>query len=143
MPLAPGSCAPADTVRTLPGYRHRTATTMRHCAGRRLTGKDQPRARAASPSLSLEDTPPKGARPSGGQRFGKWWRSGSDPFGVAQRVTAAPYGLDVILAVCGLDELLAQLADEHVDDLQLGLVHPTVEMIEHHFLGQRCPLAEA
>src|SRR3546814_8350124 len=42
--------------------------------------------------------------------------------------------------VCSSDlhaELLAQLADENVDDLELGLVHAAVEMIEEHLLGQR------
>ena len=44
MPLAPGSCAPADTIRTLPSYRR---GTQRRGAivGCRLTGKDHPSAR--------------------------------------------------------------------------------------------------
>src|SRR5713226_5132362 len=45
MPLAPGSCAQADTIRTLPSYRRGTATTRSHCVGRRLMGKDHPSAR--------------------------------------------------------------------------------------------------
>ena len=42
----------------------------------------------------------------------------------------------------GHRELLAQLADEHVDDLQFRLVHAAIEMVEEHFLGQRRALAQ-
>src|SRR5262245_27090267 len=61
---------------------------------------------------------------------------------LAQHVAAAPHRLDVVLAVAGIRELLAQLADEDVYDLELGLVHAAVEMIEEHLLGQRGALAE-
>src|SRR4051812_24768722 len=61
---------------------------------------------------------------------------------LAQHVAAAPDGLDVVLPLAGVRELLAQLADEHVDDFQFGLVHAAVEMIEEHLLGQRRALAE-
>ncbi len=37
--------------------------------------------------------------------------------GIAQRVAAAPDGLDVVLPPGGRVELLAQLANEDVDDL--------------------------
>src|SRR3569623_96116 len=68
---------------------------------------------------------------------------GFDHFvGLAQYVAAAPHGLDVILAVGREAELLAQLADEHVDDLELGLVHAALKVVEEHFLGQRGALAE-
>src|SRR3989344_2044756 len=60
----------------------------------------------------------------------------------AQHVAAAPHRLDVVLAA-GVVELLAQLADEHVNDLELGLIHAAVEMIEEHLLGQRSALAQA
>jgi hypothetical protein len=43
----------------------------------------------------------------------------------------------------GIGELLAQFADEDVDDLQLRLVHAAIEVIEEHFLGQRRALAQA
>ncbi len=43
----------------------------------------------------------------------------------------------------GVGELLAQLADEHVDDLELRLVHAAIEMVEEHLLGQRRALAKA
>src|SRR5215831_10093883 len=46
---------------------------------------------------------------------------------LAQHVTAAPHRLDVVLAVRRIGQLLAQLADEHVDDLELGLVHAAVD----------------
>src|SRR5437868_5575600 len=39
---------------------------------------------------------------------------------VAQHIAAAPHGFDVIVAVGGGRQLLAQLADEDVDDLELG-----------------------
>ncbi len=39
-------------------------------------------------------------------------------------------------------QFLAQLADEHVDDLEFGLVHAAVEMVEEHLLGERGALAE-
>src|SRR5580704_14662787 len=62
---------------------------------------------------------------------------------LAQHVAAAPNRLNVVLAARSVGELLAQLADEDVDDLQLGLVHAAVEMIEEHLLGQRRALAQA
>src|SRR5438132_12638225 len=62
---------------------------------------------------------------------------------LAQHVAAAPHGLDVVLAARGVGELLAQLADEHVDDLELGLVHAAVEVVEEHLLGQGRALAQA
>src|ERR1700730_6738665 len=71
-------------------------------------------------------------------------RSGGDPRLILARLTqhiaAAPHGLDVVLAVRSAGELLAQLADEDVDDLDLGLVHPAVEIVEKHLLGVVVPL---
>src|SRR5215469_7326776 len=49
---------------------------------------------------------------------------------VAQHVAAAPDRLDIVFAAGCLGELLAQLADEDVDDLQLRLVHPAVKMVQ-------------
>jgi hypothetical protein len=40
-----------------------------------------------------------------------------------------------VLAGGGL-QLLAQFADEDVDDLEFRLVHPAVEVVQEHFLGQ-------
>src|SRR6266851_1659825 len=51
--------------------------------------------------------PSKANRPSGSPRLGERWRCGGGPYGVTQLVTAAPDGLDVILAAGRLDELLA------------------------------------
>lgn len=62
---------------------------------------------------------------------------------LAQYIAASPHRLDVVLAGGGIGELLAQLADEHVDDLEFRLVHAAIEMIEEHFLGQRGALAQA
>jgi hypothetical protein len=56
----------------------------------------------------------------------------STTLGLAQHVAAAPHGLDVILAVRSVGELLAQFADENVDNLQLRLVHAAVEVVEEH-----------
>src|SRR3569623_1555308 len=61
---------------------------------------------------------------------------------VAQHVAAAPDRLDIIVAAAGEGELLAELADEDVDDLQLRLVHAAVEVVEELFLGERRALAE-
>src|SRR5688572_13308441 len=61
---------------------------------------------------------------------------------VPQHIAAAPNGLDVVLAAGRGCQLLAELADEDVDDLQLRLVHPAIEMIEEHLLGERRALAE-
>src|SRR6185437_1541332 len=62
--------------------------------------------------------------------------------GLAQHVAAPPDGLDVILAAGRDRKLLAQLADENVDDLEFGLVHAAIEMVEEHLLGERRPLAQ-
>jgi hypothetical protein len=48
---------------------------------------------------------------------------------LAQHVAAAPYGFDEVAAFGGVGELLAQLADEDVDDLQRRLVHAAIEMV--------------
>src|SRR5262249_44843409 len=62
---------------------------------------------------------------------------------LAQHVAAAPHRLDVVLAARGVGELLAQLADEDVDDLELRLVHAAIEVVEEHFLGQGRAFAQA
>src|SRR3546814_12964026 len=49
---------------------------------------------------------------------------------VPQDIPTAPYGFDVVLAAGRQRELLAQLADEDVDDLEFRLIHSAVEMIE-------------
>src|SRR6266566_1698196 len=61
--------------------------------------------------------------------------------GLAQDIAAAPYGFDEVLAVRCVGEFLAQLADEHIDDLELRLVHAAVEVVEKHLLCQRCAFA--
>src|SRR5205823_14996899 len=45
---------------------------------------------------------------------------------LAQHVAAAPHGLDEVAAFGSVRQLLAQLADEDVDDLELGLVHAAI-----------------
>src|SRR6202035_5565046 len=49
---------------------------------------------------------------------------------LTQHIAAAPHGLDEVTAFGSVGELLAQLADEDVDDLQLGFVHAAIEMVE-------------
>src|SRR6056297_3128540 len=79
-------------------------------------------------------------------------RSGPDskPFttefrwiGIPQDITPAPDRLDMVHTARRLAEFLAQLADEHVDDLELGLIHAAIEMVEKHLLGQGRALAQA
>src|ERR1700722_644045 len=118
-----------------------------------------------SSSAGLHD-PSVGARPArvqspnknpaiyGGVQSGGESRSGSsvnlrsggnalfDLVRLAQHIAAAPHGLDEVAAFGGVGELLAQLADEDVDDLQFRLVHAAIEMIEEHFLGEGGALAE-
>src|ERR1041384_4974665 len=62
---------------------------------------------------------------------------------IAQDVAASPYRLDVMVAAGGLCQLLAQLADEDVDDLHVRFVHPAIEVVEEHLLGQGQALAQA
>src|SRR5687768_751159 len=59
---------------------------------------------------------------------------GLDLLGIAKHVAAAPDGLDIIVPAASQAQFLAKLADEDVDDLQLGLVHPAIEVVEEHFL---------
>ena len=60
---------------------------------------------------------------------------------LADHVAASPHRADQV-AGPGRRQLLAQLADEHVDDLHLRLVHAAIEMIEERLLGQHHPLAQ-
>src|SRR5438128_1224877 len=71
------------------------------------------------------------------------WNSRLVLIRLAQHVAATPHGLDVVLAPRRVSELLAQLTDEHVDDLDLWLVHAAVELVENDLLGQRGALAQA
>jgi hypothetical protein len=63
--------------------------------------------------------------------------------GLAQHVTPAPYGLDVVLTVRDVGQLFAQFADKDVDNFDLRLVHTAVELVEEHLLGESCALAQA
>src|SRR5215216_7152942 len=62
---------------------------------------------------------------------------------VAQHIAAPPHRLEIILTLGGVGEFLAQLADEHVNDLLLGLVHAAIEVVEKGFFGQGGALAQA
>ena len=48
-----------------------------------------------------------------------------------------------MLAAGRRQQLLAQLANEDVDDLELGFVHAAIEVVEEHFLGERRAFAQA
>jgi hypothetical protein len=61
---------------------------------------------------------------------------------VAQHVASSPHRLDVGFAARGGGQLLPELADEDVDDLQLGLVDAAIEVVEELLLGQGLALAE-
>jgi hypothetical protein len=63
------------------------------------------------------------------------------PTRLTQYVAPAPHRFNVVLAIRRHGELLAQLAHENIDDLDLRLVHAAVEMVEEHLLGQRRALA--
>ena len=52
---------------------------------------------------------------------------------LVKHIAAAPYRFDVVIAACRLGELFAQLADENINDLELGLVHSAIEVVEKHF----------
>ena len=62
--------------------------------------------------------------------------------GIAQSIAAAPDGFDVVGAAAGVAQLLAQLAYEHVDDLEFGFVHAAIEVVEEHVFGKRGALAQ-
>ena len=61
---------------------------------------------------------------------------------IPQDVPASPHGFDMMIAAGRRRQLLAQLADEHIDDLQFRLVHAAVEMVEEHLLGEGRALAQ-
>ena len=42
-------------------------------------------------------------------------------------------GFDVVITARRLGELFAQLADENINDLKLGLAHSAIEVLEKHF----------
>ena len=50
-----------------------------------------------------------------------------------KHIASAPYRFDVVIAARRLGELFAQLADENINDLKLGLAHSAIEVIEKHF----------
>src|SRR5271163_2382923 len=71
------------------------------------------------------------------------FRRGRHLHRVTQHIATAPHGLDVVFAAGRQGELFAQLADENVDDLELGLVNPAIEVVEEHLLGYGGALAHA
>jgi hypothetical protein len=57
--------------------------------------------------------------------------------GIAQNVASAPDRLDVVVAAGGCRQLLAELADEHVHDLEFRFVEAAVEVVEDHVKSRR------
>src|SRR5205823_14172546 len=82
-------------------------------------------------AISKTKTPPFAAGSSWGDQAKS--RSGGDALfhlvRLAQHIAAAPHCFDEIASFRGVGELLAQLADEDVDDLQFRLVHSATEVI--------------
>jgi len=52
---------------------------------------------------------------------------------LVKNIAAAPYRFDIVIAARRLSELFAQLADENINDLELGLVRSAIEVVEKHF----------
>ena len=50
-----------------------------------------------------------------------------------KHIAPAPYRFDVVIAARRLGELFAQLADENINDLELGLARSAIEGVEKHF----------
>src|SRR3954453_14809026 len=98
--------------------------------------KTKPRHSRRGPGW--EEQAPKGSRVNPGSGGNALF----DLVRLAQHVAAAPHGLDEVAAFRGIRELLAELAGEDVDDLQLGLVHAAIEVVEEHFFGKGRALAE-
>src|SRR4051795_2141687 len=92
--------------------------------------KTKPRHSRRGPGW--EEQAPKGSRVNPGSGGNALF----DLVRLAQHVAAAPNGLDEVAAFGGIRELLAELADEDVDDLQLRLVHAAIEVVQEHFLGE-------
>src|SRR5665213_3991072 len=61
---------------------------------------------------------------------------------LTQHVAPTPHGFNVVFAIRRAGELLAQLANEDVDDLDLRLIHATVELGEEHSLADCCALTQ-
>src|SRR3954454_16551229 len=66
----------------------------------------------------------------------------SEAEGLAEHVAPPPDGLDVVGPARCRRQLLAQLAQEHVDDLQLGLIPAAIQMAQEHVFRNRRRLPE-
>src|SRR5882762_8065977 len=62
---------------------------------------------------------------------------------ILKDIAATPHRLDVMTSAGRLGKFFPELANKDVDDLELGLVHPAVEVVEDHLLRQGLTLAEA
>lgn len=59
----------------------------------------------------------------------------------AQNIAAVPHGADQISAA-GDSELLAELADEDINDLHFRFINAAIKVIQEDLLGQHNALAE-
>ena len=64
-------------------------------------------------------------------------------FWIAKNISPTPNRFDIIVAGGCCGKLLAQFANENVDDFEFWLVHAPIEVVEEHFLRQCCALAQA
>src|SRR5262245_11430288 len=137
------AAATPSRVRRGPNARpFRTATTSSSASRRAEPQKGNRRALAGPGDVSpCRRAAARAPRAKSADR-GLLGRRGALLGGVAQHVAAAPHRLDVALAAGGGLQLMAELADEDVDDLQFRLVHAAVEMVEEHLLGQCRALAQ-
>src|SRR6516165_5775601 len=61
---------------------------------------------------------------------------------IAHSIAATPNGLDVVVAAGHLRQFFAQMTDKNIDDLELRLVDPAIEVAENHPLGHNAALAQ-
>ena len=61
---------------------------------------------------------------------------------VPKDIAATPYCLDVMTSAGRLGEFFSELADEDVNDLDLGLFGPAIEVVEDHCFRQGRTLVE-
>jgi hypothetical protein len=62
---------------------------------------------------------------------------------VAEDIAATPHRFDIVIAAGRLSELFAQIADEHVNNLEFRLVCRPVKVIEKHCLREDGALVKA
>ena len=99
-----------------------------------LQGRGERKERHTSPAASQTDLERIRIPLSGSHFLNRAW--------LAQCIAASPHRFDVILAARCVGEFPSQLADKHVDDLGLRLIHAAIEMVQETFFGERRVLAQ-